>query len=593
MRLATHHGIRTLGHGLVALGLTALCATRAPAQVVFDGNILFNNNASGTLAGQFVGAAGAGAPACAPGTTAAQLGTVVYTHNLYADPLLPNATYRANVVPDWKPAPGSPAYLHSVTVPNNGFFVQTCYAGAIAPDEPDWTLGWTYYDSTGANRQDLHLSGMPNPRPLAVYDNISLYSPQTWGADSNYLVRGQLRVKDQSSLTIRPGTVIFEERATTGTMIIERGAKIFSIGTATAPIIITCDDPPGTMERGGGGSLVLNGRATINNANSCLGDSAASEGGAIGYYGGNDDNDGSGELRYTRIEYSGKQITPNNELNSFTFNGCGRNTIIEYCQAHRGADDAFEWFGGSMNSKHLIGTDGTDDGFDWQQGWHGFAQFCVFRTSADWAPVASSARQFGDKGIEADNSDITGQYDNTTCSGRAWGQVANFTFIGDPRNTEVGVNEYPGCTSAVNLRRGTRGTVINSIAYNYKTAALKVDDDQTWQAHCSAPPAAPLAYCGFASGVEVTNGRVFVANGAPNPFRSHVAIHFTLPQSGRVRVEIYAADGRRVDTLLDDELAAGSHSVTWSVGKSAPSGVYFYRVLAGGAESTGRITRVD
>src|SRR5262249_34282147 len=175
---------------------------------------------------------------------------------------------------------------------------------------------WVTFDSTGANRQDLHLPGMPNPRPLALYANIKLYSPQVWSADSNYLVRGQLRVKEQSSLTLPPSVLVVGERATVGTIIIERGGKIIAVGTCKEPIIITGDDPPGAMATGAGGGIVINGRAKTNVVNSCAGDSAASEGGAIGFYGGNDDNDNSGELRYVRVEFSGKEITPNNELNS-------------------------------------------------------------------------------------------------------------------------------------------------------------------------------------------------------------------------------------------------------------------------------------
>ena len=119
MRFVAEDGARTLRHGLAALGLLALAASDASAQMVFDGNLLFNNNASGTLSGQFVGAAGAGAPACAAGTTAATLGTVTYIHNVYADPLLPNAPYQPNVLPNFQPSIGSPAWGSSMTLPND------------------------------------------------------------------------------------------------------------------------------------------------------------------------------------------------------------------------------------------------------------------------------------------------------------------------------------------------------------------------------------------------------------------------------------------------------------------------------------------
>jgi hypothetical protein len=231
---------------LLAVGSLVMSAGGASAQMVFDGNLLYQNNGSGTLAGQGVGTAGAGAPACV-GFTAGQLITTTYTHNQYADPLLPDAPYKANVVPNFQPAFASPAYSNAVTVPNDGFFQQTCYRGAIGGGgSDDWTKGWTYYDSTGAHRQDLHLAGMPDPRPTALYDNIKILKHQYWSPDSNYLVRGQLRVKSQASLNIAPGVVVLEEKATLGTIIVERGGKIFAIGNACEPIIITSSAPPTT-----------------------------------------------------------------------------------------------------------------------------------------------------------------------------------------------------------------------------------------------------------------------------------------------------------------------------------------------------------
>jgi hypothetical protein len=338
----------------IAIGiglLTLTAASPAAAQLVLDYNLLWNNSGTGTLAGQFSGAAGAGAPACAAGFSAATLGTSQFSNNTYANPLLSGPIH--TTTPDFRPAPGSPAFggqaPHGKTarLPANGFFLGTCYVGALPPlPEPDWTQGWTYYDSLGAGRTDLHYDGgascnpavpaMPDPRPCRILDNHNLYVDRHLSNDTNYVIRGQLRVKDQAALHIEAGTVIFEERATVGTIVVERGGKIFALGTAAEPIIITTDLPPGQMVRGSTGGIVINGRARTNIVNSCAGDSAAGEGGLAGFYGGNDDDDNSGVLRYVRVEYAGREISPNNELNSFTFNGVGRNTTLEYLQAHAG-----------------------------------------------------------------------------------------------------------------------------------------------------------------------------------------------------------------------------------------------------------------
>jgi flagellar hook assembly protein FlgD len=85
----------------------------------------------------------------------------------------------------------------------------------------------------------------------------------------------------------------------------------------------------------------------------------------------------------------------------------------------------------------------------------------------------------------------------------------------------------------------------------------------------------------------------FLAYTQPNPFKNHVNLTFALPEAGPVTVEIYSADGRRVKTLANGTLAAGQHTLSWKLDDETPSGVYFYRVLAGKQESTGKITRVD
>jgi hypothetical protein len=588
MRNAADAGRAPLQRAALALAFLAFAANHASAQLVFDGSILYQNSATPTVAGQFVGGpTGAAAiAACPVGYNAAALGTLSFTNNTYQDPLLPFAPYRANQVPVFQPQLGSPAYSFALTVPNDGFFQQTCYVGAIGPDPTDdWTKGWTYWDSTGASRQDLHLPGMPDPRPTVVHSNIIALTDQFWGADSNHLVRGQFRMQGGASLTIAAGTVIFEERATLGTIRIDRTCKIFALGKRDSVIIITSDDAPGSQTVGAGGGLVINGRARVNNANSCLGDSAAAEGGAVGFYGGDDDHDNSGTLRYVRIEYSGKEITPNNELNAFTNNAVGDGTVYDFLQSHRCADDGFETFGGTAQVKHLVCSDGRDDGFDWQQGYRGKAQFVVVRTSPEFAP---SGTQNGDKGIEADNNDVA-PFTQLVCAGRSNPTVANFTLVGDKR---AGAS-FPGSPAGVNLRRATAGTCLNFIITNYKSSAVKIDDDVTWLAHCPVIPLGPALFCSAATTGVVGEGQLFIANSSPNPFQRAVALRFSLATAGRVTVEVFGADGRLVETLVNGELPAGAHSIAWKPESKVPSGVYFYKVFANGRQASGKVVRVD
>jgi hypothetical protein len=574
---------------LAATAITALSASGASAQLVFDGITFWENSATATVAGQ--GAGSSTGSSCPSLITVGDLLSTVYTHNRYENPLLGAGIYPSNI---FRPGGGSPVFTGAVLIPNksfanNGFFENVCFRGAIGPNAADdWTAGWTYYDSTGAGRFDLHLPTMPDPRPLAIYHNINLTGCcNFWGPDSNYEVRGQLRIKNGGHLAVAPGVVIFEDVATVGTIIVERGGALTAVGNKCEPIIVTSNAAPGTQRRGDIGGLALLGRAPTNVVNSCAGDSAASEGGAIGFYGGADSTDCSGALRYVRVEYAGKEITPNNELNAFTWNACGLRTRGDYLQAFRGADDGFEWFGGRMDQKYLLAVDGTDDGYDTQLGTRNRSQFVIVRVTSEVAP---SGGQNGDRGIEADNNEFN--QDQVQCSGRANTILANATFIGDRRFGPA----FPGSTSGTNIRRGTGFTIVNSIFTNFKNSAIAVNDVATWNAHCSKlPPVVPNPNpgCTTTSVAPITGGNVFVTRGLPNPFRNTVNITFALPQAGPVTVEVFAADGRRVQTIADGVMEAGQHTIPWTLGKNTPTGVYFYQVVAGNQKSTGKITHLD
>lgn len=611
MTRSLNHRILTSAAGLLACLALGLAAGTASAQyypvgypngLSLDGNIWWGSGLNTDLASQATGApTGAQIAACPAGYNAPYIITTEYAHNLWVDPLLPNVAW-PNGAPNFQPALGSPAYTQAMKVPaGDPWFEQTCYIGAVGPKASDrWWEGWTYFDSTGAGRDDLHLPGMTNPRPSVIHANIVLNSSQTWSPDSNHVVRGQFRVQNGASLTIRPGTVVIEERATLGTLRIERGSKIFAEGTRDSVIIITDDDTPGAMHTGGCGGLVINGRARINNANSCAGDSAASEGGAIGFYGGNDDHDSSGRLKYVRIEYSGKEITPDNELNTFTNNAVGDSTYEEYLQSQQGADDGWEAFGGSVRVKHLVCTDGHDDGYDTQQGYRGACQFFICRGIADLAP---SGTQNGDKGIEADNNDVS-PFDQDivahACSGQANVIAYNFTMVGDRSRSGA---TYPGSTFGVNLRRGTAYVLMNSITTNFKTWGLRVDDNVTWKQHCLAqagtagagPLFKPALFCkvGEVGAVPGASGRVILASSSPNPFRNQVNVNFALGELSHAVVQILSPEGRVVSTIADGMFQAGQHSATWNPRPGTPAGAYFYRVMVGRSQSSGKILRLQ
>jgi hypothetical protein len=211
-------------------------------------------------------------------------------------------------------------------------------------------------------------------------------------ADKGYLLKGVVTVEDGATLTIEPGTVIFGEKASNGTLVIKQGAQIDAQGTADAPIVFTSELPTGQRAAGDWGGVVVLGRAPINEP----GGSASVEGLTTDEtYGGTVANDSSGTMRYVRIEFSGIEISPDNEINGLTLAGVGSGTTVEYIMVHHTLDDCFEFFGGTVNASHLVCAQNGDDGFDFDEGYVGNLQFLFLQQDPN---IADSAN-----GFECDN----------------------------------------------------------------------------------------------------------------------------------------------------------------------------------------------
>ncbi len=197
--------------------------------------------------------------------------------------------------------------------------------------------------------------------------------------DKSYLLKFNVVVRPGSTLTIDPGTTIFGDEATRGLLVVQPGAKIVARGTREAPIVFTSENPPEKAKPGDWGGVIVLGKAPIN----LLGVDGKRARGKVeglthdGDYGGAEANDSSGVLEHVRIEYSGTELGPNNEVNGLTLAGVGRGTSIDHVQIRYPADDCFEFFGGTADAKHLICQHPGDDGIDWDYGYTGRIQFAV------------------------------------------------------------------------------------------------------------------------------------------------------------------------------------------------------------------------
>jgi hypothetical protein len=280
-----------------------------------------------------------------------------------------------------------------------------------------------------------------------VSGNITANATMT--AAHNWLLSGGVFVNNGVTLTIEAGTTV--HTANDGTvpfLSIAQGGKIDACGTATSPIVFTpvADAPtPGSW-----GGIILNGYAPIN-----TGTTAEGEGGT-GIYGGDNPADNSGTLCYVRVEYAGKLLSTDNELNGFSFNGCGSGTTLHHLQAYMGADDGFEFFGGTASLKYAISTGNQDDSFDWTHGWSGNGQF--------W--VANQGTGGGDRGIEADNNG-----DDNAANPYSNPSLSNITL--------VGVNDGDDSNQGLKLREGTKGKLMNVVVTGFPKRGCQVEHDVT------------------------------------------------------------------------------------------------------------------
>ncbi|QCR23668.1 T9SS C-terminal target domain-containing protein [Pontibacter sp. SGAir0037] len=281
----------------------------------------------------------------------------------------------------------------------------------------------------------------------------------TLRANTKYLLKGFVYVKEGATLTIEPGTVIMgyidaNGVNSKGTLVIERGAKIMAEGTASKPIVFTSAKPAGSRAAGDWGGLIILGKAPVN-----LGSGAMIEGGVDREYGGSEATDNSGVLKYVRIEFPGIAFQPDNEINGLTMGGVGSGTTIDYVQVSYCGDDSFEWFGGTVNAKHLIAFRNVDDMFDTDNGYSGKLQYLL--------GISGSASDVsGSNGFESDNNS-----QGTTATPITAPTYSNVTLFG-PLQTNPAAQVNSNFKRGLHLRRNNRTKLHNSIVMGWPVGLL-------------------------------------------------------------------------------------------------------------------------
>lgn len=275
----------------------------------------------------------------------------------------------------------------------------------------------------------------------------------TLNPGSVYKLTGKIQVNAGATLTIPAGTRIEGTNGTSSYIAVAQGGKINVLGTAANPVVFTSGKA--TKAAGDWGGLVICGKAPIN-----IGSVTAQSEVADLTYGGTIANDNSGTIQYLRIEYAGAAFNATKEFNGLSFFGVGSGTIVENVQAFHGADDGFEFFGGTVNTSNLVAIGNEDDQFDWTEGWNG--------TNTNWYGKLDFGK--GNRGIEADNYEFN--FDATPTSNPT---ISNLTLIGPGSGADTNIYTE---NQAIKLRRGTKGIFTNVFLKDFKTG-IDVEHDQT------------------------------------------------------------------------------------------------------------------
>lgn len=400
----------------------------------------------------------------------------------------------------------------------------------------------------------------PTPTTGMVEVKGDVSASTKWTADKIYFLKGTVYVTSGATLTIEPGTIIKGDKATKGALVISRGAKIIADGTVDKPIVFTSAQPAGARREGDWGGLVLLGKAPVNQGTDVSIEGIADDGTGKGKYGGTDPNDNSGILRYVRVEFAGIPLSPDNEINGITFGGVGAGTVVDYVQVYRSGDDSFEWFGGTVNCKHLLAIDGWDDDFDTDFGYSGKIQFAVGQR------LIVTADQSGSNGFESDN-DGSG----SNLAPKTSAIFSNMTVIGPITAAADKGKQNANFQHAAQIRRNSALSTFNSVFAGYPEGVY-IDDSKVATAGATST--------NYTSGtLKFMNNIIVSCNSKGNEVKGENKALFeaTLRADNVFNDALYASDLFTAPNLFSKDLStkAGRPDFSLKTGSIAATGASF------------------
>ncbi len=288
----------------------------------------------------------------------------------------------------------------NVTATNGEAVVKT--DGTVGATSGTVVVSFTAGNTTGAGSVTLSIADKSNRSDdaTAVVNvvaeqtvfrvNSNITENTSWESGKIYILETRIAVEAGATLTIQPGVIVKGEAGTGANataLLVARGAKLMAEGTADAPIIFTTvadEIIPGQIAspnldpdlNGLWGGVIILGNARISASNES-GDVSQVQIEGIptsdpnGLYGGNNDADNSGVIKYISIRHGGTNIGAGNEINGLTLGGVGSGTVIENVEIVANQDDGIEWFGGTVSVSNVVVWNTGDDAIDTDQSWAG------------------------------------------------------------------------------------------------------------------------------------------------------------------------------------------------------------------------------
>ena len=301
-------------------------------------------------------------------------------------------------------------------------------------------------DNDKDNDNDNQIEEVSASNIIEVSKNIS--ADTEWKKDTIYVLTSRITVESGATLTIDPGTVI-KGKSGTGVnataLLIARGAKIIAEGTVDEPIIFTAESDqiesgeivspnlPSNLNGLWGGLIVL-GYAPISADDASVQIEGIPVSDKNGLFGGDNEEDNSGIIKYVSVRHGGANIGDANEINGITFGGVGSGTVVENIEVVANQDDGVEFFGGSVSVKNVLVWNNGDDALDTDMAWSGTVDNFVIINP-------------GDEALELDGGEGLFNKEQTFVNGTVYAQQAeglvdiDSTASGDVGNTWVNISK--------------------------------------------------------------------------------------------------------------------------------------------------------